>query len=263
MSAVTPAHRPGLRSPLTRLFGRSNLVAIERRCDGCGKQVELAAYDAREWVALGPLPLFPLGAYRVFDDCPNCRRVRRLPRAEYDAWVAEEVAAAECALAARPDDLDVRLALVWQWYGLGRFAPAMALISVALLEPQAPARAHHAAGVLLAGMARPQEAADYLTRAVELQPDNPICRLDLARCLMLRRSSLALAEHHLVDAHRLAPRDLTIAIALAQVRCWRGEWRQAAAAWQVCEGLSPDGAWRTRHARLIARARSEAESAAG
>lgn len=253
MSPVTVS-QTGLRSRWTEFFGHRNLVSVERRCDGCGKLVELSAYDAREWVALGPLPLFPLAAYRVFDSCPNCLRSRRLRREDYDAWVAEEVAPATAALAASPDALDCRLALAWQYYGLGRFEHALAVASIGLLAAPPRPEVQHAAGVALMGLGRLQEAAELLSLAVSAKPDDALLRYDLGRCLMQRRSSQALAEHHLADGHRLAPDHLGLAVALALVRCRRGEWRTAHHTWQACARLSPDGAWRTRHAALIARA---------
>lgn len=253
MSAASPE----LRSPLTGLFGRRNQVHLPGRCDGCGKQVELTAYDAREWVCLGRVPLIPLAAYRVFDECPNCRRARRLGRREYEAWVAEEVAGAAHALAQDPDNLELRLKLAWQWYALGRFESALALVSVVMLDTPL-AEVCHFAGLLLAGLDRPQEAADLLTKAVEQDPDEPRYRLELARCLMRRRSALALAEHHLTDAHRLAPDDVEVAVTLATVQAWRGEWKLAHRTWQGCERLDPHGPWRTRHAALIAKAAVEA-----
>ena len=250
--------RTVMRSPLSGSFGRRHVVLVPGRCEGCRKVVELMAYDAREWVRVGPLPIFPLRAYRVFDECPNCRRARRMPREEYDAWVAEEVAEALQELDREPDHLTKRLKLAWRMYGLGRFEQALALLSPALLKPSPPPAVHHAVGVVLAGAEQREAAAGHLTKAVEQQPQRPDYRLDLARCLMRSRSSLALAEHHLADAHGLDKEDLTIALTLAQVRCWRGEWPKAWTTWQQCLRLDPDGSWQERHAALIEQARARA-----
>lgn len=233
---------PLLQPPLVGYLGRRAEVRLTSRCDSCGKQVVLESFQAREWVRVGPLPICPLQAYRVFDRCPLCHHQRRLPLASYLAWTEAELAPDLARLSLAPDDVDLRLALAWRAYGLGRPHLALALLTPLLLEESLPA-AHHAAGVVCRCLGRHDEAVRAFQAATTLAPGTALYHYDHGRQLMRRRSTLGLAELQLMEAAQSSPTDPAVWVALARTRTWRGNWEGAAAAWHRCAALDdPSGA---------------------
>lgn len=234
------APRTKLRATVAGYFNRRNQAVTPGRCDGCGKQVRLTGFDAREWFRAGPVPIFPLRSWRVFDRCPLCRHQRRMLLRDYRAWLRDEAAAEANELAAAPDDPERRLALAWKQSGLGHHQAALATLAAPFVAGDPPAALHHARGLIHNALEQRQEAIAALSRAAELEPGVTRYRLDLGEALLARRQTLGLAEHHLRAATEQAPHLPEAWAALARALARRGNWREAAAAWDRCRRL-PDG----------------------
>lgn len=235
-------------------YGLRARVVVAGVCGACGKTAMLDAFDAREWVRLGPLPIFPLRAWRVFERCPWCGHERRVELAEYRAWAEQEAEPELAAYQADPASLEARLALVWKLYGLGLTHRAMAFLAP-LLVADAPPAARHAAGVLLRSAGRHDEALAHLRAAAEADPHRGLYRLELGRQLLRRRRTLALAEHHLSAAVEHLPADFDAWAALARARTWQGHWPEAWQAWQHALDLDPAGLRQPPHRLWIELAR--------
>lgn len=244
-----------LQGPLRGYYGREGEVVLTGRCSACGQRAPLAAYDTREWIRLGPLPILPLGTWRVFDDCPLCGHSRRLPLDAYRAWVLETVKEDLAALERTPGDWATRLALGWRYYGLGCPHEAAALLVPTVEQPDAPPEVCHAAGVALAAIGRLEEAQAMLSRAVNACPEKGLYRLDLGRVLLRRGRDLKLAEEHLSAAAAALADDPNAWVTLARARTRLGYHQTAWHAWRKALALNPDLALVPGHAAAIERAK--------
>lgn len=255
------AHRTQLQSRWLGHFGRRDTVCLPGECPACGHHGELAAFTAREWFRLGPLPVYPLQTYRVFDDCPACRHFRRVPLHEYLAWAREQVADEAEAVLVDPSDDQRRLALAWAWYGLGRCHEALAVLAPRLATGQAVAAIRHCAGCIWTALGKGANALADLRAAADLDPDCALYRRDLGRLLSTLPDGLGLAEHHLAAAAERDREDADTWALLGSVQARRGEWQAAAAAWRRCLEVDPSGAHLLAHSALLAATKRALEAA--
>ncbi len=233
-------------------YGRREVVGLPGECVACGYRGELQAFTAREWFRLGPLPVYPLRTYRVFDACPACRHFRRLPLREYLAWAREQVAEAADALLADPSNDADRLALAWTWFGLGRCHEALAVLAPRLATGQASAALRHCAGCVWMALGQRANALADLRAAADLDPEQALYRRDLGRLLSTRPDGLGLAEHHLAAAAERDGGDAATWALLGSVRARRADWPGAAAAWRRCLEADPSGGHLLAYSTLLA-----------
>lgn len=224
-----------LAQRLTRAYGRGGLVRQPGICERCGTDHKLASYDAREWFRMGPLPLVPLGAYRVLADCRACGWQHWVPLATYRAWAAERLAQTTATGQARAQLL----------YELG--LPWAALVELAPLRAGAPAAAraaaHHLAGACWRAAGRRAEAIAAYEQAVAADDEQAAYHLDLSLALLARRTrgdaAWPRAARMLRRACHLAPADPAPWRALARAAAARGDWGRAAGAWRALINLDP------------------------
>lgn len=221
-------------------YGRRAETARTAECEGCARTLPLTAFDCREWVRLGPLPVFPLWAWRFLDVCPLCGHGRRMRLSAWRAVALDEARPERDALDVEPFDQARRLALAWKLHTLGLMVEALAVLAPVLAQAEAPAAFHHCAGVQHRALGQTRLALAALETAVAQAPDEPLYRLDLARSLLRRRGGLALAVEQLLAATQLAP-DLAQAwVELAEARTLQHDTAGAQAAWIRAVQLQPE-----------------------
>ena len=239
-------------------FGRRAEVRFTAACEHCGTRLPLDSYDTRECLRLGPVPIFPLTAYRILSACALCGFSRRMPLDQYRAWALDQVAADRAVLDGRPADADMRLALAWREYGLGLMWEALATLAPLLVDPDGPAAAHHLAGVCHRALGQPKDAVAALSVAVDRAPGEAVHHLDLGRALLARRAEADRAIGHIETATREAPDDVDAWVTLASALARRGRWAGAANAWDRALTLRPGLAASPLYRPAIERARANA-----
>ncbi|MBI5832027.1 MAG: tetratricopeptide repeat protein [Armatimonadetes bacterium] len=239
-------------------FGRRAEVRFTAACEHCGTRLPLDSYDTREWFRLGPLPVYPLTAYRILNACSLCGFSRRLPLEQYRRWALDQVAADRAVLDAHPADADMRLALAWRQYGLGLMWEALATLAPLLVDADGPAAAHHVAGLCHRALGQPAAAIAALSVAVDREPGQAVHHLDLGRALLAGRGDVDRALGHIEAATREAPEDVDAWVTLAAALAKRGRWAGAVSAWEQALALRPGLAASPLYKPAIERARANA-----
>ncbi len=247
-----------VQGPWCGYFGRRAEVRLTAACEHCGTRLPLDSYDTREWFRLGPLPVYPLTAYRILNACSLCGFSRRMPLDQYRAWALDQLAPDRAVLDAHPTDADRRLALAWRAYGLGLMWETLATLAPLRVDADGPASAHHLAGLACRALGRADDAVAALSLAVDREPDQAVHHLDLGRALLSRRGQFDRALGHIETATREAPDDVDAWVTLASVLAKRGRWAGSAAAWERALALRPGLATSPLYKPAVERARANA-----
>jgi Flp pilus assembly protein TadD len=232
-------------------------VVLSGDCEHCGARAPLASCDVREWFHLGPLPLYPLTAYRLLQQCPLCGFSRRMPLKAYRAWTEGELRSDRQAMDAAPEDRELRLKVAWKAYGLGVMYEALATLAPLLAAGEAPAAANHLAGLAWRDLGHNAAALAELREAVSKAPGEALYHLDLGRALLRDAESFDQAVDYLETATRLAPEDVEAWLALAHALTRRGRWAGARHAWERAEKLWPEVVDSPVHGPVMRRAGRE------
>ncbi len=78
----------------TWYYGKRNLFTYYGTCSQCGHRGELRAYDTTLFFVVVFIPLIPLGAKRIIDECPHCQRHRAMALKDYERARRQDLAAA-------------------------------------------------------------------------------------------------------------------------------------------------------------------------
>lgn len=88
----------------TWYWGKRNLTVRRSQCSHCGHTADLKSYDTTLFFVILFIPIFPLGARRILNDCPRCMRHSAAKLAEFERARAEAVGGAALALKGDPEN---------------------------------------------------------------------------------------------------------------------------------------------------------------
>ncbi len=93
----------------TWYYGRRNLRARRGNCEFCGGHGDLQSYETTLFFVFLFIPLIPLGAKRINDDCPNCRRHNVSSLKKWNEARDEAIAEEAAKLDENPGDLQTAM----------------------------------------------------------------------------------------------------------------------------------------------------------
>ena len=75
----------------TWYYGKDNAHTTWGVCDSCRSVVDMKSYDTTKYFVIFFVPFFPLGSYRVLEECSRCKKHRLLKQKEWTRLKAESV----------------------------------------------------------------------------------------------------------------------------------------------------------------------------
>src|SRR4051794_7613583 len=67
----------------TWYYGKKNLDQYQGECQSCHRVTTLTSYDTRLYVVVVFVPIIPLGAKRIIEQCAACSRDRAMPLGDW------------------------------------------------------------------------------------------------------------------------------------------------------------------------------------
>ncbi|HET8799340.1 MAG TPA: tetratricopeptide repeat protein [Thermoanaerobaculia bacterium] len=186
----------------------------------------------------------------------NKEKAREIAAAQIKAGTRNTIAAAEgyvqakdhlaaielmkTALAAKPDDVDLRFQL-GSIYERANDHPSAEKTFLAVLEkhPDHAPTLNYLGYMWAERNVNLERAHEMLTRAVGQEPENG-AYVDSLGWVYFRLGNLELAEKYLTDATRLAPRDATVHEHLGDVLAKRGDMERALQVYRTALSLDPE-----------------------
>ncbi len=188
----------------TWYYGKRNLRARRGTCEFCGSHGDLQSYETTLFFVVVFIPLIPLGAKRINDDCPSCRRhnvssLKKWNEAR-DVSIAEEAA----KLDENPGDLQTAIKAIScaayfdakdECLGIVASLSPELLKEPELLNTIADVHRHFGMGV---------EAASYYRQSLAIKADRAVS-LRLAAVLFSYNSyaDATLVAEPLLQEHKL------------------------------------------------------------
>jgi len=167
----------------THYYGKKNLETHPGVCRQCGRGVSLSSYDTRLWFVIVFIPVIPLGRKRIIEQCPACRRHFASDLDKWEAAKQVEISGALEKFRANPTP-EAAIAAHQQLINFHQTAQAADFRQMLVQKFAEDAKVHSYLGNALTQLGRPDEAASYFRRALELRPDLPEARAGMARSLL-------------------------------------------------------------------------------
>lgn len=164
-------------------YGKKNLTTHVGLCPNCGKQANLTSYDTRLFVVAIMIPIVPLGARRIMEECSICKRHKVIKMGDWRRILEEN---AQAANAWRASPADAKLACE----ALGRVCAVRDLALYTTLGAEIETAFPRDAAILctLADAAdtfsRQDERRRLLERATEIDSQNPHVRESTAELFL-------------------------------------------------------------------------------
>lgn len=221
----------------TWYYGKRNRVDYEGVCRACGHQATLTSYDTRLYVVIIFVPVIPLAAKRIVEQCSVCTRHAAVPLDDWNRAIrrARESADAYRAAPTDPELAREALAACVSHRGLQSFLVLAPEVEQNLARDATTLRLLAAAYDLFA---RPADAERCLRAALAIA-DEEETREALADCL-LRQDRPADAEpllQHIVE--KGIPDRAPALFHLAQGYQIAGDHAKALAVFDQCAAVNP------------------------
>lgn len=72
-------------------YGKKNKSFVESQCEFCNYEGNLTSYDTRTFFVVLFIPIIPLGAKRVLNECPHCKKYRHISLKKWNNLKEEEI----------------------------------------------------------------------------------------------------------------------------------------------------------------------------
>jgi len=164
----------------THYYGQKNIETRPGVCRQCGRGGNLSSYDTRLWFVIVFIPVIPLGRKRIVDYCPACRRHFAVDLQKWEMAKQLEISGALEKFRSNPT-ADSAIEAHQQLINFQQTVQAAEFRQLMVQKFADVAKVHSYLGVVVAQLGRPEEAAPYFQRALELRPDLPEARIGMAQ----------------------------------------------------------------------------------
>lgn len=223
----------------TMYYGRRDPSVVQGTCSSCGRLTRLSSYETRELICAIYIPIIPLKKYRILNDCASCSRHHRIPLADFQQHLENEVAPLRAAVERAPADPEARVQLIGGLMDYQMYSQAEAAAREALSSNPSHAGLNWLMAQLLALRNDLAGATPFYRQAATAAPKDAEIRFALGSHLLARGENTE-AVRELGDAWRLAPDNSQALYLMAEALFKEKRWVEALDAYQQVAMRHPE-----------------------